>query len=87
MEKKMILIIFLVLIGIISIIILWPQPVTQDGFKSEVLLENLNTPWAMDFLPGDIIIFTERGGKVKTWDGKSLKTVGNISVKEKGESG
>ncbi|MDZ4170970.1 MAG: PQQ-dependent sugar dehydrogenase [Methanobacteriaceae archaeon] len=87
MKKKMILIFFLVFIGIISIIILWPQPVTQDGFKSEVVLENLDTPWAMDFLPGDIIIFTERGGKVKTWDGKSLKTVGNISVREEGESG
>lgn len=90
MNKKLILGLGIVIIVIIVMVLLWSQNMPQNSPKvsqSEAALENLNTPWALDFLPNGTMIFTQRGGKVSTWDGKSLIIVGNISVKAQGESG
>ena len=90
MNKKLILGIAIAVIVIIAMLLLWSQNMPQNskkGSQSEVVLENLNTPWALDFLPNGTMIFTQRGGQVSTWDGKSLNIVGNISVKAQGESG
>ncbi len=88
MNKKLIIGIIIIVIALILIMFLtWPQTANQKGFQSEVVLENLNTPWAIDFLPNGTMIFTERNGKVSTWDGKSLSVLGNILVKAEGESG
>ncbi|PKL66219.1 MAG: quinoprotein glucose dehydrogenase [Methanobacteriales archaeon HGW-Methanobacteriales-1] len=88
MNKKLIIGIIIILIVLILVVFAtWPQTANQKGFQSEVVLENLNTPWAIDFLPNGTMIFTERNGKISTWDGKSLRLVGNILVKAEGESG
>jgi aldose sugar dehydrogenase len=90
MNKKLILGIAIAVIVIIAMLLLWSQNMPQNskkGSQSEVVLENLNTPWALDFLPNGTMIFTQREGQVSTWDGKSLNIVGNISVKAQGESG
>jgi len=59
----------------------------QKNFEFEVLAENLDTPWAIDFLPDDRIIFTERNGKVSVLEEGKIKIVGNIKVSEVSESG
>ena len=57
MLKKIILAIVLaIIIGFILIRII-PKPIQQSGFEIEILVENLNTPWAIDFLPNGDMIF------------------------------
>jgi aldose sugar dehydrogenase len=44
------------------------SPVLAQDYQIEVLQENLNRPWGMDFLPGtDRIALTLRGGDVLLW--------------------
>ncbi len=57
-----------------------------DDSEIEILIENLDTPWGLDFLPDGRMIFTERGGKVSIFD-DGVKVVGNIDVSEVSESG
>ena len=63
----------------------------KNGFygESEILIENLDTPWAIDFLPSGEMVFTERGGKVSLFDfdTKETRIIGNIDVSEVSESG
>ncbi|MEK0341966.1 MAG: PQQ-dependent sugar dehydrogenase, partial [Nitrosopumilus sp.] len=59
----------------------------QEDFEIKVLVENLDTPWAIDFLPDDKMIFTERFGKISIFSGKETKVIGNIEVNEISESG
>ncbi|CDG65735.1 MAG: hypothetical protein PWQ15_765 [Methanobacterium sp.] len=59
----------------------------ETNYTTEVLAENLEVPWAIDFLPDDRMIFTQRGGKVSILDGNNLKTVGQVNVTQNGESG
>lgn len=60
---------------------------TQDNTGAEVLLENLDTVWAIDFLPDGRMIFTERPGRVNVFDGKKNEVVAKIDVTEISESG
>ena len=88
MLKKLIIFVLPVIIIAAAIIFLViPSPLDDTGYKSEVIITNLDTPWAIAFLPDDRMIFTERGGKVKIWNGVQVIDVGNIDVKEVSESG
>lgn len=58
---------------------------SQD--EMEILVTNLDTPWAIDFLPDGRMIFTERPGKVSIFDNGKTKIAGNIKVSEESESG
>ena len=49
-------------------------PTIEGGFETEILIENLDTPWAIDFLPSGEMIFTERPGRVNIFDGKTKTT-------------
>jgi glucose/arabinose dehydrogenase len=53
----------------------------------EVIVEDLDTPWAIDFLPDGRMIFTERPGRVSVWDGRTRTVVGELPVSEVSESG
>ncbi len=53
----------------------------------EVLVTDLDTPWAIDFLPDGKLIFTERPGKVNIFDGKEKIIIAEITVSEISESG
>jgi glucose/arabinose dehydrogenase len=56
--------------------------------ETTVLAENLNTPWAIDFLPNNTMIFTERNGNVSILENNgTIEQVGNISVSQVSESG
>lgn len=82
--------IFILLISIIALIIilaLTSSPPSNKNMEMEVLAQNLDTPWAMDFLPDGSMIFTERGGKISILQNKTVKVVGNIAVTEVQESG
>ena len=66
------------------------QPVTTNIPKTEVIANNLEVPWALDFLPDGGIIFTERSGGVYLIDrfGNFHKDgLAKISVKQTSESG
>ncbi|MCK9150568.1 PQQ-dependent sugar dehydrogenase [Methanobacterium alcaliphilum] len=88
MNKKLVLfLIIIIAVAAAVLYLIWPQPVNEEGFQSQVVVTGLNSPWAIDFLPNGTMIFTERGGEVSVWEGNSVHSVGNISVKAEGESG
>jgi uncharacterized membrane protein len=60
MDRKLIIILVIIILAVLIIVI--PKPVPQTGFQSNILAENLKVPWAMDFLPNNTMIFTQRGG-------------------------
>lgn len=82
---------FLIIITVIAVsaifIVFFQTQINEPSYKAEVLVENLDTPWAIDFLPDNRMIFTERNGKVSIFDGKNVSVIGNINVIEEGESG
>jgi aldose sugar dehydrogenase len=86
MDRKIIIVLIIVILAVFIILII-PKPATQTGFQSDILAENLNVPWAMDFLPNDTMIFTQRGGIVSVLDNNGVKNIGNINVTAVGESG
>jgi aldose sugar dehydrogenase len=53
----------------------------------EILAQNLDTVWAIDFLPKGELIFTERTGKVSIIKNDQVQTIANIKVSEISESG
>lgn len=82
----------LVFIGIAFLLIMFlylfmPKKIEQEGFKTEVLAEKLDTPWAIDFLPNGNMVFTERHGRVSILNNGEIKAVANINVSEVSESG
>jgi aldose sugar dehydrogenase len=93
MNKKIILsvvVIVLIFLAVLILIFSKPSTLSQSGgqnVETGVLAENLNTPWALDFLPDGGIIFTERIGKVSVIQNKTVKLVGTISVSQITESG
>ncbi|HSQ02368.1 MAG TPA: PQQ-dependent sugar dehydrogenase [Methanobacterium sp.] len=86
MNRKILIILVIILLAVFIILII-PKPIDQTGYQTDVLAENLNTPWAMDFLPNDTMIFTQRGGDVSVLDNNGVKSIGKINVTENGESG
>ena len=86
MNKKLIIIPLIIIFAVLIILIL-PKPVTQTGFQSEIVADNLDIPWAMDFLPNNTMIFTQRGGNVSLLMDNGVENIGNINVTANGESG
>jgi len=91
-NKKLILISLLVVFILIIFVFyqLFNQEIESfESFELEVLVKNLDTPWAIDFFPNGKMIFTERPGRVSllNLETKEIKIVGEIDVSEKGESG
>ncbi|MGZ7070134.1 MAG: PQQ-dependent sugar dehydrogenase [Methanobacterium sp.] len=87
MDKKFIIIPLIIIISLILLFLIVLQPSSQQGNQTEIIAQNLDTPWAIDFLPDDSLIFTERGGEVSILENGTLKSVGRINVSETGESG
>ncbi len=55
--------------------------------QAEVLVENLDTPWGIDFLPSGVMLFTERPGSLSAFEGGRRRRLGKLSVIEEGEGG
>lgn len=64
-----------------------PKKIKQKDFELEILSENLDTPWAIDFLPDGKVIFTERNGRVSILNNNKTDVVANLDVSEKSEAG
>src|SRR3989338_9395218 len=80
-------IIALFVLVVILLVTFLPKPVGQNGYELEIIAENLDTPWAIDFLPDGRMIFTERHGRVSILDNGDVKAVAKINVSEVSESG
>ena len=87
MERKLLLTIIIILILVVLAILMVPKFYNQTDFKSDVITQNLQVPWAIDFLPNNTMIFTQRNGDVKIIDPEGSETVGTINVTARGESG
>lgn len=86
-NKKLIFVGIATFLLVVSLYFLVPRKIEQKGFEIEFLVENLDTPWAMDFLPDGKLIFTERGGRVSIMDNDKINSVANLNVSEASESG
>ena len=75
------------LLGIVLIFLFGCTTEVEDQEDVEVLIENLDTPWAIDFLPDGRMIFTERPGRVNILDDEEKVIVGELDVTEISESG
>jgi glucose/arabinose dehydrogenase len=91
MKKRNILLVVIVAILILAgLIFLFIQPAPQTAQQGEttILAENLEVPWAMDFLPNGTMIFTERVGRVNLlYENGDVVKVADISVSQVSESG
>ena len=86
--KKRHLLFIVVLIILIGVAFSYFKNISYEkGFEAEILVKNLDTPWSIDFLPNENMIFTERGGKISVFDGKETKVIAEINVNEESESG
>ncbi|MCH7568606.1 MAG: PQQ-dependent sugar dehydrogenase [Nanoarchaeota archaeon] len=89
MKRNLIIIIVILVIVLTFIYLSNKAQVIDINNEIEILIENLDTPWAIDFLPNGNMIFTERPGRVSIFDFNSRETriVANIAVSEISESG
>ncbi len=85
--KKIVLSIVIIVLAAILFLLLLPTPVNEEGYEVQVLVENLDTPWAIDFLPDGSMIFTERPGWVSLYKEGNVEIIGTIDVSEVSESG
>lgn len=86
MNKK-IAVPIIIFLFVIVILFITQKPVDKNGFELKVLAENLDTPWAIDFLPDGRIIFTQRAGEISILNNGETNVVGEINVNQKSESG
>ncbi len=64
-----------------------PETNSNQNFKADVFVENLNVPWSMAFTSQDRLLVTERRGQIRVIEkgkllDRSLFTFGNIFSKE-----
>jgi glucose/arabinose dehydrogenase len=85
MEKKFLLIPLIIIIAIIFLFLTYKP--TNQQYQTEIVAQNLDTPWAIDFLPNDEMIFTQRNGDVSILENRTIKSVGKINVTQIEESG
>jgi glucose/arabinose dehydrogenase len=82
-----IIVVVLAIAGLISLFLEPTPPNTPKG-ETTTLAQNLEVPWAMDFLPNGTMIFTERVGRVNLLeDNGSVTKVADINVSQVTESG
>ena len=75
----------------------WSPPVTKQQaeqrgsqdvtLKAETVLAGLQNPWDLAFLPGDTLVFSERGGTIgKFVDGKkvAIRTIDDVEARGEG---
>ncbi|MCE5215357.1 MAG: PQQ-dependent sugar dehydrogenase [Methanobacterium sp.] len=83
----LILIAILILVGLIYIIFQPTPPAIPQG-ETKTIAQNLEVPWAMDFLPNGTMIFTERVGRVNLLENNgTVIKVADINVSQVTESG
>ncbi len=79
--------VILCVLFLIVLIAVFLRPAPIKNFEMEILAENLDTPWAIAFLPDDTLIFTERAGRLSIIKENETIKVAYIDVNEESESG
>jgi len=90
MKKKLISILIFILIIFLMFVLFNSENYKKDqGFGIETIVKNLDTVWAIDFLPSGEMIFTERPGRVNIYDFNNGKNtiIAEIPITEISESG
>jgi glucose/arabinose dehydrogenase len=64
-----------------------PLPGDGNGLAAEAVLENLDTPWDLDFLPDGSILLVERPGVVSVFENGVRQIVGTLPAVSQGEGG
>jgi len=64
-----------------------PSEEGPEANAVEVVAEDLDTPWAIDFLPDGTLLFTERGGNINLIRDGEVRTIATLDVNEVSESG
>lgn len=77
----------LIIAGLVVLIFQSTSPPASTEGTTTIVVENLNVPWAMDFLPNGTMIFTERDGRVNLLGNNSTTKVADINVSQQTESG
>lgn len=90
--KKLSIIIVVVMVVLVVVGLLYlfapSEPQTSPSGETEILAENLEVPWAIDFLPNGTMIFTERVGRVNLLgDDGTVINVAELDVSQVSESG
>jgi glucose/arabinose dehydrogenase len=62
-------------------------PDGETALKVEVVVSDLATPWAMDWLPDGRMLLTERDGRLSIVDQGTLHVLAQVPVTERGEGG
>lgn len=86
-ERKNIFATIILFVLFLAAVLVLPAGLNSSEFELEVLVSNLDTPWAIDFLPNNNLIFTERPGRINIFDGKNTINVAQIPISEVQESG
>lgn len=68
------------------VIVLQPQPVKEE-IGVEIVAQNLEVPWSLDFAPDGRLFFTERAGQVSVVDKGQVQLVTEFPVASGGEAG
>lgn len=86
---KIIIAILIVFLIIILINFQKNKDEISKNIETEIIVKNLDTPWAIDFLPTGDMVYTERPGKVNVYyfNTKEKKIIAEIKVTEISESG
>ncbi len=89
-NRTIIIIVAIVVILILAAVLIFTlySKTSPQNTGTAILAQNLDVPWAIDFLPNDTMIFTERVGKVDVLENNTtVRVVGNINVSQNTESG
>ena len=87
LNKKFILSAFIFIFLLVIVITFSHKSSVSENYTAEVVVDSLEVPWALDFLPDERMIFTERKGIVSIFDGNVKRVVGKIPATEISESG
>lgn len=83
-----VLLAFMVVVGSGHTVPAVEDEATMPALSQEIVVDNLDRPWGLAELPDGSILFTERGGTLKIWDGDQLEIIDEIpEVAVRGEGG
>ena len=76
------------LIGALASLSVLPEPAKAQNIRMAEVVDGLDEPWGLDFLPNGELIITEKDGRVLLWGNGALSAVqGAPKVSDRGQGG